>query len=122
MDVWDTLHSVGLRSHYLASRLAAKLMIKQKSGLIVNISSLGGYKYWYNVSYGVAKCGLDRMAEDMAVDLAPYGVSTVSLYPGLTSTERVTSPDFSKGTKGTPYENMPQESVEFTGKIIAKLY
>jgi dehydrogenase/reductase SDR family protein 1 len=40
---------VGLRSHYVASCLVAEQMVKQKSGLIVNVSSVGGSRYLFNV-------------------------------------------------------------------------
>ncbi len=47
--IWDELHTVGLRSHYVASVFAAPIMIAQRSGLIVNISSSGASRYLFNV-------------------------------------------------------------------------
>jgi hypothetical protein len=48
---------VGLRSHYVASCLVAEQMVKQKSGLIVNVSSVGGSRYLFNVrSVGHEAC------------------------------------------------------------------
>jgi NAD(P)-dependent dehydrogenase (short-subunit alcohol dehydrogenase family) len=46
---WDASHKVGLRSHYVASCLVGEQMVKQKSGLIVNVSSVGGSRYLFNV-------------------------------------------------------------------------
>jgi dehydrogenase/reductase SDR family member 1 len=48
-SLWDTLHGVGLRSHFIASQLAVPLMLPQKRGLIVNTSSGGGIRYTFNV-------------------------------------------------------------------------
>jgi dehydrogenase/reductase SDR family protein 1 len=48
--------------------LASSLLIESK-GLIVNISSAGGQNYLFNVSYGVTKCAVDRLAVDMGRDL-----------------------------------------------------
>ena len=43
--------------------------------------------YVFNVAYGVGKAAVDRMAKDMAIELAPYGVTAVSLWPGVVRTE-----------------------------------
>merc|ERR1712007_217143 len=44
-SVWDASNNVGLLSHYVASVFAARCMVPQKRGLIVNISSVGGLRY-----------------------------------------------------------------------------
>ena len=45
---------------------ASRIMVPQKDGLIVNISSPGGLKYLFNVAYGIGKAAVDRMAADCA--------------------------------------------------------
>lgn len=45
IDVWDQMHAVGLRSHYVASIYAARRMVEAGRGLIVNISSSGATAY-----------------------------------------------------------------------------
>lgn len=85
--LWDSVNNVGLRNNYICCVHAARMMVKRKSGLIVNISSAGGLQYTFNVPYGVGKAALDRMSADMAVELTPYGVSIVSLWPGMVRTE-----------------------------------
>ena len=65
------------------------MMTRQKSGLIVNISSSGGLRYLFNVAYGVGKAGKDRMAADCAVELKKYNVAMVSLWPGAVKTEKM---------------------------------
>ena len=86
---WDVMHRVGLRSHYVASWHAAPLMIAQKRGLIVNVSSFGAKIQAVNVAYGVGKAGVDRMTRDMGRELKAHGVSVVSLWPGIVKTERL---------------------------------
>jgi dehydrogenase/reductase SDR family protein 1 len=86
---WDAMFSAGVRAHYQASRLAAPLMVAQRGGLIVNISTWAAQKHIGNVAYGVSKAATDKMTADMATELKPYGVAVVSLYPGLVRTERV---------------------------------
>ncbi|HET9731132.1 MAG TPA: SDR family NAD(P)-dependent oxidoreductase [Acidimicrobiales bacterium] len=84
---WDHHFRVGVRSHYVASVLAAPLLLKAPAGIIVNVSSPGAVGYTHNVAYGVAKAALDRMTADMAHDLADVPVSVVSVWPGIVNTE-----------------------------------
>ena len=84
---WDETFGVGVRSHYVASVLAAPLLMKGVGGLIVNVSSPGAVGYSHNVVYGVAKAALDRMTADMALELEPHLVSVVSIWPGIVNTE-----------------------------------
>ena len=58
--LWDEMHTVGLRSHYVAGACAAPMMIARRSGLIVNISSFGAANYVFGAAYGVAKAGVDK--------------------------------------------------------------
>jgi hypothetical protein len=82
-SLWDTLHRVGLRSHFVASQFAVPLMLPQKRGLIVNTSSGGGVRYTFNVPFGVQKSGVDRMARDMAHELKPFGITGVRPRPSV---------------------------------------
>src|SRR6056297_722603 len=86
---WDNMFDVGLRSHFIASKLAVPLMLKNNDGLIVNISFYAGKTYISNVPYGVVKAGVDRLSKDMARELKVYGITAVSIYPGLVRTEGV---------------------------------
>ena len=96
-QLWDACAGVGLRSHYVASCLAFPLLQKTARStaggggcpLIVNVSSFGGLTFTFNVAYGVAKAALDRLSADMAVQLKPEGIATLSLWPGVVSTEKM---------------------------------
>jgi dehydrogenase/reductase SDR family protein 1 len=87
--LWDTMHRVGLRSHFVASQFAVPLMLPQGRGLIVNTSSGGGIRYTFNVPFGVQKSGVDRMARDMAHELQPFGIAAVSIWPGYIKSEKL---------------------------------
>jgi NAD(P)-dependent dehydrogenase (short-subunit alcohol dehydrogenase family) len=108
LGIWDEMHSVGVRSNYVASVLAAQVMLEQGSGLVVSISFYSGRKYYGNVPYGVAKAAVDRLAQDMAEELKPHGIASVSLYPGHVI-ERKTS------------RNPKRESAQFVGRAVAAL-
>lgn len=86
---WDAMFAAGVRAHYVACAHAARTMVEQRGGLIVNISFWAARKYLSNVAYGVAKAATDKMTADMAHELRGYDVAVVSLYPGLVRTEKV---------------------------------
>ena len=114
LTLWDEMHTVGLRSHYVASAFAAPMLIGQRRGLIVNISSAGAANYAFNAAYGVAKAGLDKLTADMAHDLRPYGVTVVSLWPPFTRTEKYLA-------HSDQYDLTRAQSPEFTGRAIVAL-
>ena len=89
VGVWDLLHTVGLRSHFVASRCGVPLMLGRKRGLVVNTSSPAGGSYTFNVPFGVQKSGVDRLARDMAHELKPYGIAAVSIWPGFLKSEKL---------------------------------
>lgn len=89
VSVWDLMHSVGLRSHFVASQHAVPLMLGRQRPLIVNTSSGGGIRYTFNVPFGVQKAGVDRMARDMAHELKPFGIAAVSIWPGYIKSEKL---------------------------------
>jgi dehydrogenase/reductase SDR family protein 1 len=118
VSLWDDQCGVGLRGHYVASVYGAPLMVKQRSGLIVNISSGGGGQYLFSVSYGVGKCAVDRMAKDMAVELQPHNVAALSLWPGAVKTEFVLGA-IERGD--VAFDPKVMESPRFTGRCVAAL-
>ncbi len=82
------MFEVGVRSNFVAAWHAAQIMAPQGSGLIVAISGYTGVSYTYGTIFGTCKSAVDRMARDMAVELEPYNVCSISLWQGLTLTER----------------------------------
>ena len=46
------------RNHYLCSTYAAQMMTEVRQGLIINVSSIGGTMYLFNVAYGVGKAAV----------------------------------------------------------------
>jgi len=88
ISLWDACNQVGLRSHYIASHFAAKMMTQRKQGLIVTISSWGGLAPIFGVAYGTGKSACDRLAADMAIELKPFNIASISLWPGIVGTEQ----------------------------------
>jgi NAD(P)-dependent dehydrogenase (short-subunit alcohol dehydrogenase family) len=114
---WDDMLDVGTRSAYVASHFAAPLLVAQRRGLIVNVSSSGAAEYAWHVAYGVGKAALDRLTADTARELRPFGVAVVSLWPGLVLTERT-----SRAREALPSLDFSgAESQRFTGRAVAAL-
>jgi len=118
VSVWDDQCGVGLRGYYVASVFAAPLMVSQRSGLIVNISSRGGREYVFSTSYGVGKAGVDRMARDMAIELKDYNCAALSLSPSKVKTEFI----LDMVAQGKMQLDPDQaQSVRYSGRCVAAL-
>ncbi len=114
---------VGVRSNYVAAWHAARIMVPRRSGLIVATSGYTGVSYTYDVVFGTCKAAVDRMARDMAIELKPHKVASISLWLGLTFTERAQRalkrhPEMSAQTVTDPGVG---SSSEFPGRVIAAL-
>jgi dehydrogenase/reductase SDR family protein 1 len=117
VSLWDDNYTVGLRSNYVASRLAAKIMTVQKSGLIVNISFFGGRRYMNNVAYGVCKAAVDKLSADTAYELKDHGVAVFSLYPGQVCTEGMVE----AAKYDSNFDVSAMETPRFVGRCVAAL-
>ncbi len=117
------MFTVGVRSNYIAAWHAAQIMVPQESGLIVAISGYVGISYTYGVLFGTAKSAVDRMARDMAIELEPHDVCSLSLWQGLTLTELAKhNLENIAGLKGRA-ATRPEDACtpEFPGRVIAAL-
>jgi NAD(P)-dependent dehydrogenase (short-subunit alcohol dehydrogenase family) len=118
LEMWD----VGVSSNYVAAWHAAKIMAPQKSGLIVAISGFAAVTYTYGVIFGTSKSAVDRMSRDMAVELEPYNVASITLWQGLTLTEKAKDNLAKMGDKMTAsITNMKGSTVEHPGRVIAAM-
>jgi NAD(P)-dependent dehydrogenase (short-subunit alcohol dehydrogenase family) len=119
---WEMV-DVGVRSNFVAAWHAAKFFVPQRSGLIVAISGYVGVTYTYGVVFGTCKSAVDRMARDMAVELKPHNVASISMWCGLTFTERAhRNLDRNPAMKAQIVTNpLIGSSVEFPGRVIAAL-
>jgi len=119
-SLWDAVNHVGLRSHYVSSLFAARLMSKRQQGLILTISSWGGMSYIFNTAYGVGKAACDRLAADMAVELKSDNITSVSIWPGIVATEQI-SKLIQEGNADNPSlrDRFNWETPLFVGRAIA---
>ena len=84
---WDAIIRENLKSVFLCSKAAAKVMMGQKKGNITNVASVVGFRaYCSNAAYGAAKAGIINFTKTLAVDLAPYNIRVNAIAPGFIAT------------------------------------
>jgi dehydrogenase/reductase SDR family member 1 len=117
MHRWTSMIDAGVRTAYVCSARAARIMVAHRRGVIVNISFWAAQKRIGNALYGISKAATDKLTSDIAEELKPYGVAAISLYPGLVRTEAVVA-----AAASGAFELANSESPEFIGRVIAGLY
>lgn len=83
LDDWNRLLRINLTGQFLTAQHAARAMVTQGSGRIVNMGSISGQRGGTGRSaYGTAKAGLMQLTRVMAVELAPHGIAVNAIAPG----------------------------------------
>jgi NAD(P)-dependent dehydrogenase (short-subunit alcohol dehydrogenase family) len=96
-DGWDKCFNTNVKAVWLLSRLVARQMIEQKSGKIVNITTVGADKAEAGMAaYGCSKAALKMLTRCMAREWAQLGINVNAVAPGFTRT------DFSKPIWSNP--------------------
>ena len=84
---WDRILQVNLKSVFLCSQRAARIMARRRRGVIISTSSGGATRaHRGNVAYDATKGGIEAMTRAMALDLAPYGIRVNGVVPGFINT------------------------------------
>ena len=84
---WDLVLNINLKGSFLCSQQAAKQMMKQKSGSIVNIASIVGVMGNFGQSnYSASKSGLIGFTKTLAREVAPRGIRANAVAPGFIDT------------------------------------
>ena len=85
---WHRVLSVNLCGAFYCSRAAARLMQRQESGVIINLSSINGLSPVALVgSYNAAKAAVISLTKTLAIELAAYGVRVNAVCPGPVMTQ-----------------------------------
>lgn len=89
-NIWDKVIAVNLKGVFLCSREVAKIMAKQNSGRIINISSVAGKIGAPGLgAYCATKRGILGLTEVLAIELGKYGICVNAVCPGNTETEMI---------------------------------
>jgi 3-oxoacyl-[acyl-carrier protein] reductase len=85
---WQAVIDTNLTGVFLATRLASKIMLKQKSGRIINIASVAGQMgNPGQANYSAAKAGVIGFTKTVAKELASRGITVNAVAPGFIATD-----------------------------------
>ena len=88
---WDRVMAVNVKSMYLACRHVLPVMVKQRSGAIVNNSSLTSIRFTYPcLPYSVSKSAVNELTRTVAMQYAQHGIRANAVVPVLMATPRIT--------------------------------
>jgi NAD(P)-dependent dehydrogenase (short-subunit alcohol dehydrogenase family) len=96
-ESWDNILDLDLKGTFFCAQAEAKVMIPNKYGKIVNISSILGYMVnhtEYQVPYCVAKSGVVHLTKCLAAEWAPFGIRVNCVTPGYIQTPAIELPVF----------------------------
>ena len=90
LEQWREMLEVNLTGTFLYNKAVAPGMMEQKSGSIINISSMAGKTSWpATAEYSASKSGVIGLTRSVAVELGPYGITVNAICPGNTLTPMV---------------------------------
>jgi 3-oxoacyl-[acyl-carrier protein] reductase len=113
-DDWDFTLRLNLRSAFLCTRAAVRLMMKQRAGAIVCMSSGTPWTAHHTggAAYSAAKAGIHGFIRDAAFELAEHGVRINAVAPGPITTERTTAAFEEMRTSDfSPYKFTPMRRI-----------
>jgi dehydrogenase/reductase SDR family member 4 len=85
--VFDTIMNTNLKGYFLLSQMAAKMMIVQDGGYILNISSIGGISPDKGLGvYCISKAAINMLTRALALELGEYNIRVNALAPGVVQT------------------------------------
>lgn len=91
-EFWDKVISVNLKGAFLVTQAAGRVMMKQRYGRIINISSVVGLMGNIGqANYSASKAGLIGLTKSSARELAPRGITVNALAPGFIETDMTKS-------------------------------
>jgi SDR family mycofactocin-dependent oxidoreductase len=109
-EAWDAMLDINLKGSWLVARRVIPVMMAQRSGVILNNSSVAGLRGMARLShYAASKWGLTGLTKSWAIELAPHGIRVNSLHPtgvntpmndGLASLEGLTPAEIAERSAG----------------------
>lgn len=113
MSVWRKVLDVNLTAPALLTKAVLPYMIQQRSGKILNISSIGGRKGARGRSaYRATKAGLISLTESVAAEVKEYGIDVNCICPGGVDTEGLREAFSNRGVEDNPKLMRPEEIAE----------
>jgi NAD(P)-dependent dehydrogenase (short-subunit alcohol dehydrogenase family) len=88
-ETFDRVMTLNLKTTFLGMRHVIPIMREQRSGAIVNISSLAAVIEYPNTAYKLAKAGVNALTQQQAIMNAPYGIRINAIMPGQVNTPMI---------------------------------
>ena len=85
-EAWDEDVAIALKGSFLCSQAVLGDMTENRSGVIINISSVNAFAYFGNEAYSAAKAGIVNLTRSLAVRYGPFGVRVNAIAPGTLRT------------------------------------
>jgi NAD(P)-dependent dehydrogenase (short-subunit alcohol dehydrogenase family) len=85
-EVWDRIHAVNLKSMFLTTKHVLPVMRRQRSGVILNVSSIASICSVGLLAYKTSKAGVNALTHSLALGNAHYGIRVNAILPGLMNT------------------------------------
>jgi NAD(P)-dependent dehydrogenase (short-subunit alcohol dehydrogenase family) len=87
---WQRTIDINLTGVFLTNQVVAPILMAQRSGSIINISSMAGKTSWpASAEYSASKSGVIGLTRSVAMEVAPYGPTANAVCPGNTLTDMV---------------------------------
>jgi NAD(P)-dependent dehydrogenase (short-subunit alcohol dehydrogenase family) len=85
--IYDHIMETNLKGYFMMSKFAGAVMVKQKSGNIINISSAGGVSPAEGLGpYCISKAGINMLTKALALELGPYNIRVNAIAPRIVKT------------------------------------
>ncbi len=84
---WNEIINVNLKGTFLSNRAVIPIMLRQRQGQIINVSSTSGRKgYAFDAAYCASKFGVIGFSQSLAEEVRPYGIRVQTVLPGAIET------------------------------------
>jgi len=84
--MWDEIHELNVKSYFLCAKHALVPMRAQRSGCIINVSSVSSIIVSPTVAYKTSKAAVNALTHSLAIENARYGIRANAILPGLMDT------------------------------------
>src|SRR5262249_47319257 len=116
LEDWDRTFAVNLTGAFLCAKHVMPYLIEQRSGSILNITSIAGLQaYAYRSPYCASKWGIIGLTQTLAQEGGPYGITANAIAPGPVSGPRIERVIRNRAAEmKLPYEEVVKQYVEPT--------
>jgi 3-oxoacyl-[acyl-carrier protein] reductase len=108
-DDWDTVLDSHLKGGFLCARSAQRLMVENRYGKIVFVSSRAALGNRGQANYSAAKAGMQGLTKTLAIELGPFNINVNAVAPGHVDTPMTRAVS---NRTGVPYDNLRDKAIE----------